>query len=322
MKAIIYTQYGSPDVLQFREAPQPTPKDNEVLIKVNAVSINAADSHLMRADPFPVRFAVGLFKPKIHILGADIAGKVEAAGKNVTQFRVGDEVFGDLSGVGFGGLAEYVCAPESALAFKPVNLNFEESAAMPMASITALQGLRDIGNIQAGQKILIYGASGGVGTFAVQIAKSFGAEVTAVCSTSKVDQARSLGADHVIDYTREDFAQIIQRFDLILAANGNRPLADFERALTLTGTYVLSGGATSQLFEAMLKGPFRSRAGGKSIKTFVARPNQADLNTMKELVESGKVKPVIDKRYLLSETPAAMRYLEEGHARGKIVITV
>lgn len=321
MKAIIYTQYGSPDVLQYVEAPQPTPKDNEVQIKIRAASINAADLHLLRADPFPTRFAFGLFKPKIHILGADVAGQVEAIGKKVNQFKVGDEVYGDLSGVGFGGLAEYVCAPESALAFKPANLTFEETAALPMASITALQGLRDIGNIQAGQKVLIYGASGGVGTFAVQIAKSFGAEVTAVCSTTKVEQARSLGADYVIDYTREDFAQITQRYDLIFTANGNRQLADYERALTSTGTYVLSGGAFSQLFQAMLLGPIRSKAGGKSIKTFVAKPNQADLDTMKALVESGKVKPVIDKRYPLRETPAAMRYLEKGHARGKIVIT-
>lgn len=321
MKAIIYTQYGSPDVLQYVEAPQPTPKDNEVQIKIRAASINAADLHLLRADPFPTRFAFGLFKPKIHILGADVAGQVEAIGKKVNQFKVGDEVYGDLSGVGFGGLAEYVCAPESALAFKPANLTFEETAALPMASITALQGLRDIGNIQAGQKVLIYGASGGVGTFAVQIAKSFGAEVTAVCSTTKVEQARSLGADYVIDYTREDFAQITQRYDLIFTANGNRQLTDYERALTSTGTYVLSGGAFSQLFQAMLLGPIRSKAGGKSIKTFVAKPNQADLDTMKALVESGKVKPVIDKRYPLRETPAAMRYLEKGHARGKIVIT-
>ncbi len=322
MKAIINTQYGPPDVLQFTEVPKPAPKDNEVLLKTRAVSINAADSHLMRADPFPVRFAFGLFKPKIRTLGADVAGQVEAVGKNITQFKVGDEVFGDLSGVGFGGLAEYVCAPESALAFKPANLTFEESAALPMASITALQGLRDHGKIKAGQSVLIYGASGGVGTFAVQIAKAFGAEVTAVCSTTKVDQARSLGADHVIDYTQEDFAQITQRYELIFAANGNRQLAEFEHALTLTGTYVLSGGSSSQLFQAMLQGPFRSKAGGKSIKTFVAKPNQTDLKVMKELVESGRVKPVIDKLYPLHETSAAMRYLEEGHARGKIVITM
>lgn len=322
MKAITYTQYGSPDVLQFKEVPQPSPKEDEILIKVQAVSLNAADWHLMRADPFPVRFASGLFKPKNQILGADVAGKVEAVGKNVTQFKVGDAVFGDLSGCGFGGFAEYVCAPETVLALKPANLSFEEAAALPMASITALQGLRDIGRIKAGQKVLIYGASGGVGTFAVQIAKSFGAEVTAVCSTSKVDMARALGADHVIDYTREDFAQNGQRYDLILAANGNRPLADFEKALTSTGTYVLSGGALLQIFQAMLLGPLRSKAGGKSIKTFVAKPSQADLNTIKGLVEAGQVKPVIDKRYPLMETPGAMRYLEEGHAHGKIVVTI
>ncbi len=276
----------------------------------------------MRADPFPVRFAFGLFKPKLQTLGADVAGQVEAVGRKVSQFKVGDEVFGDLSGIGFGGLAEYACAPESVLAFKPANLSFEESAALPMASITALQGLRDHGKIKAGQKVLIYGASGGVGRFAVQVAKSFGAEVTAICSTSKVDQARALGADHVIDYTQEDFAQITQRYELVFAANGNRQLADFERALTPTGTYVLSGGSSSQLFQAMFQGPFRSKAGGKSIKTFVAKPNQADLNVMKELVESGRVKPVIDKFYPLRETADAMRYLEEGHARGKIVITI
>lgn len=322
MKAITYTQYGSPDVLQFKEAPQPSPKEAEVLIKVRAVSINAADWHLMRADPFPVRFAFGLFKPKIQILGADVAGEVEAVGKNVTQFKIGDAVFGDLSGCGFGGFAEYVCAPETVLALKPANLSFEEAAALPMASITALQGLRDIGRIKAGQKVLIYGASGGVGTFAVQIAKSFGAEVTAVCSTSKVDMVRALGADHVIDYTREDFTQNGQQYDLIFAANGNRSLADYEKALAPTGTYVMSGGASSQMFEAMLKGPLRSKAGGKSIKNFIAKPNQVDLNAMKGLVEAGQVKPVIDKRYPLMETPSAMRYLEEGHARGKIVVTV
>lgn len=322
MKAIVYTEYGSPDVLRLKETPQPTPKDNEVLIKVRAVSINAADLHLLRADPFPVRFAYGLFKPKLQILGADVAGQVEALGKNVTQFKVGDEVFGELSGCGFGGLAEYVCAPKTILALKPSNLSFEEAAALPMASVTALQGLRDTGNIKAGQKVLIHGSSGGVGTFAVQIAKSFGAEVTAVCSTSKMDLARSLGADHVIDYTREDFTKNGQRYDLIFAVNGNRPLVDFEGALTPMGTFVFSGGDMSRLFQAMLQGPLRSKKGGKSMKTLVAKPNQADLNTIRELVETGKVKPVIDKRYSLSETPAAMHYLEEGHARGKIVITV
>ena len=322
MKAITYAQYGSPDVLQFKEVPQPSPKEDEILIKVHAVSINAADLHLMRADPFLIRFAFGLFKPKIQILGADVAGEVEAVGKNVTQFKSGDAVFGDLSGCGFGGFAEYVCAPETVLALKPANLSFEEAAAMPMASITALQGLRDIGSIKAGQKVLIYGASGGVGTFAVQIAKSFGAEVTAVCSTPKVDIARALGADHVIDYTREDFTQNGQQYDLILAANGNRSLADFEKALTSIGTYVMSGGAPSQMFQAILLGPIRSKSGGKSIKNFIAKPNQADLNTMKGLVEAGQVKPVIDKRYPLMETPSAMRYLEDGHAGGKIVITM
>jgi NADPH:quinone reductase-like Zn-dependent oxidoreductase len=322
VKAIVFEKYGSPDVMHLKEVSPPAPKDNEVLIKVHAVSINAADSHLLRADPFLVRFASGLFKPKIQTLGADVAGRVEAVGGSVTQFKAGDEVFGDLSGAGFGGLAEYVCAPENILALKPSNLGFEEAAAVPMAAVTALQGLRDVGKIQAGQKVMIYGASGGVGAFAVQIAKAHGAEVTAVCSTSKMDLARSLGAHHVMDYTREDFTQSGQRYDLIFAANGNRALSDFEPALTSTGTFVLSGGSILRIFQAMLLGPFKSKKGGKTFQGFTAKPSQADLNVVKGLIESGKVKPVIDRRYPLSETPDAMRYLEEGHARGKIVIIV
>lgn len=321
MKALVYEKYGSPNVLHFKEVQKPTPGEDEVLIKVHAVSINAADLHLLRADPFLVRFESGLFKPKDQILGADVAGRVEAVGKNVTRFKVGDDVFGDLSGNGFGGLAEYACAPETILALKPVNLKFEEAAAVPMAAVTALQGLRDAGKIQPGQKVVIHGASGGVGTFAVQIAKSFGAEVAAVCSTSKMDLVRSLGADHAIDYTREDFTQNGQSYDLIFAANGNRSLSDYLRALTPTGVYVMSGGSTSQMFQALLLGPVKSKQGGKSVRTFVAKPNHADLNFVKGWIEAGQVKPVIDRYYSLDETPAAMRHLEEGHARGKIVIT-
>lgn len=322
MKAIVFERYGSPDVLDLKDVNQPTPKDNEVLIKIHAVSINAADWHLLRADPFLVRFGSGLFKPKTQILGADVAGRVQAVGGSITQFKVGDEVFGDLSGVGFGGLTEYVCAPETILALKPSNLGFEEAAAVPMAAVTALQGLRDVGKIQAGQKVMIYGASGGVGTFAVQIAKAHGVEVTAVCSTSKMDLAHSLGADHVIDYMREDFPKSGQRYDLIFAANGNRSLSDFEPALTPTGTFVVSGGSTSRIFQTLLLGPFKSKKGGKTFQGFTAKPSQADLNVVKGLIESGKVKPIVDRRYPLSKTPDAMRYLEEGHARGKIVITV
>ena len=257
------------------------------------------------------------FAPIIHALALPPETRVEQRVPKKLLVENGAPTAGDKKQIN-DGIEEILWHA----ALKPANLSFEEAAAMPMASVTALQGLRDIGRIKAGQKVLIHGASGGVGTFAVQIAKSFGAEVTAVCSTSKVEQARSLGADHVVDYTREDFAQSTQPYDLIFTANGNRQLADFERVLTPTGTYVLSGGAFSKLFQAILLGSFRSKAGGKSIKTFVAKPNQADLNTMKELVESGMVKPVIDKRYSLRETPAAMRNLEEGHAGGKIVVTI
>jgi NADPH:quinone reductase-like Zn-dependent oxidoreductase len=231
MKAIVNTTYGSPDVLQFKDVEKPSPTDNEVLIKVLAASVNAADLHLLRADPFLIRFMSGLLKPKTTILGADIAGRVEAVGKNVTQFKPGDEVFGDISGCGWGGFAEYVCASEDALALKPTNLSFEEAAAVPMAAVTALQGLRNKGQIQPGQKVLINGASGGVGTFAVQIAKSFGAEVTGVSSTRNVDMARSIGADHVIDYTQADFTKNGQQYDLILAANGDRSISEYKRAL-------------------------------------------------------------------------------------------
>jgi NADPH:quinone reductase-like Zn-dependent oxidoreductase len=322
MKAITYTQYGSPDVLHLQEVPQPAPKDDEVLIKVHAASVNAADLHLLRADPFLARLESGLLKPKRKILGADVAGRIEQVGSSITRFKPGDEVFGDISGCGWGGFAEFVCARESALVLKPANLSFEQAAAVPMAAVTALQGLRKKGNIQAGQKVLIHGASGGVGSFAVQIAKSFGAEVTAVCSTAKMEMVRSLGADHVIDYTREDFAKGAEAYDLILAVNGNRSIYDYKRALAPNGTYVLSGGAMSQLVQAMLLGPWISRTGGRKMGNLLALPNQDDLAFVKMLLESGKVVPFIDKTYALGEVPEALRYLEEGHAKGKVVITV
>jgi NADPH:quinone reductase-like Zn-dependent oxidoreductase len=321
MKAIVYTQYGAPaDVLHFKEVEKPTPSDSEVLIKVHAASINAAEWHLVRADPFLARFFTGLLKPKNTIPGADVVGRVEAVGKSVTLFRPGDEVFGDLSACGWGAFAEYVCADEHALVLKPANLSFEEAAAVPMAAVTALQGLRDKGQIQSGQKVLIHGASGGVGTFAVQIAKSFGAKVTAVCSTKKVDMVRSLGADHVIDYTKEDFTQNGHRYDLILAANGNRSISDYKRALAPQGTYVNTGGSMTQMTQAMLQGPWISMTGSKKMGNMLARPNQKDLAFVKALLEAGKVVPVIDRRYPLSEVPEAIGYLEEGHARGKVVI--
>lgn len=324
MKAIVYTKYGPPDVLNLEEVREPTPRDDEVLIKVHAASANARDWRLLRADPFLVRLNLGLLKPKHNTLGSDIAGRVEAVGGNVKQFQPGDEVFGDLSGGGFGGggFAEYVCASEDALALKPASLTFEEAAAAPMAAVTALQGLRDKGRIQPGQKVLINGASGGVGTLAVQIAKSFGAEVTGVCSTRKSDMVRSIGADHVIDYTQEDFTRNGQCYDLILAVNGYRPISDYKRALNAKGIYVMVGGSTAQIFQALLLGPWMSMTGSKKMGALSAKPDQEDLVFVKELVEAGKVMPVIDRRYPLSEVGEALRYLEEGHAGGKVVITV
>ena len=323
MKAIVYEKYGSPDVLQLKEVAIPALKDDGVLIKVHAASVNSYDGHLLRADSFLVRLmGGGLLRPKNPILGADIAGRVEAIGRNFKQFQSGDEVFGDISACGNGGFAEYVSVPECALALKPANLSFEQAAAVPMAAITALQGLRDQGHIQPGHKVLIQGASGGVGTFAVQIAKALGAEVTAVCSTRNMDQARSLGADQVIDYTREDFTQNGQQYDLILAVNGYHPLAAYKRALGPRGIYVMSGGTMAQAFEAMLLGSWMSKSGGRKMGGVTGRPNQKDLVYMKGLLEAGQVKPIIDKCYPLSEVPEALRYLLAGHARGKVIITM
>jgi NADPH:quinone reductase-like Zn-dependent oxidoreductase len=320
MKAIVHTQYGSPDVLRLQEVTKPAPTNDEVLIKVRAVGLNAADWHLMRADPFLVRLSAGFFKPKNQILGADIAGTVEAVGSAVTRFQPGDAVFAELSMDRAGGLAEYACAPERAVVMKPTNLSFEEAAAVPMAALTALQGLRDHGKVQPRQKVLIHGASGGVGTFAVQIAKVLGAEVTAVTSTSKVEAARSLGADHVIDYTREDFSRNGRHYDVIFAANGNRSLADYERALTPTGTYVMAGGTNAQMFQTIFFGQLKSRRGGKTYRIFIANTNASDLEYVKSLIEAGKIKPVIDRCYPLEQTAEAMRYLEAGHAKGKIIV--
>ena len=322
MKAIVYTKYGSQDVLELKEVEKPTPKDHEVLVKVFAASAAAGDWHLLRGKPFLMRFTSGLLKPKHTILGAAFAGRVEAMGRNVTLFEVGDEVFGDLSACGFGAFAEYVSVPEHALAPKPTRLTFEEAATVPVSAVTALQGLRDKGHIQPGQKVLINGASGGVGTFAVQIAKAFGTEVTAVCGTRNVDMVRSIGADQVIDYTQADFTQNGQRYDLILAVNGYHPIWAYKRALSLKGRYVMTGGSNAQLFQAMLLGPLISTTGKNKMGNLLARPNQKDLVFMKELLEGGKVVPVIERRYPLREVALAIRYVEEGRARGKVVITV
>ena len=323
MKAIVSTKYGSPDVLQFIDVAKPAPKDDEVLIKVHAASVNAYDWHLLTADVFLVRLmGGGLLKPKNPRPGEDVAGTVEAVGQGVRQFKPGDDVFGDLCECGCGGFAEYVCARENALVLKPANMTFEQAAAVPMAAVTALHGLRDVGHIQPRQKVLISGASGGVGTFAVQIAKSFGAEVTAVCSTRNLEQARELGADHVIDYTQEDFTRSGQRYDLIFAANGYHPLSAYKRTLSPKGTYVVAGGALAQIMQAMLLGRWMSQTGGKKMAALTSRPKQKDLDYIRGLLEDGKVTPVIDRRYPLSDVVEAFRYFGQGHARGKVVITM
>jgi len=324
MKAIVYTTYGSPDVLQLKEVAKPTPQDNEVLVHVHAASVNAADWHLLRGTPFLARLVNGLQKPKNTKLGADVAGRVEAVGRNVTQFQVGDEVFGCIPLHELGSFAEYVRAHEDAVALKPARMTFEQAAAVPLAAFTALQGLRDKGQIKLGQKVLVNGASGGVGTAAVQIAKSFGTEVTGVCSTRNVDMVRSLGADHVIDYTQEDFTKNGQRYDLIFDAVGNRSVSDFKRALSPNGMCAVAGFTTlPHLFQVLVLGAWVSRTGRKKIGLMeTANPNKKDLLFIKELLEAGKVVPVIDRTYPLSEVPEAIRYLEEGHAQGKVIITV
>jgi NADPH:quinone reductase-like Zn-dependent oxidoreductase len=322
MKAAVYRRYGPPDVLQIKDVEKPAPMDNEVLIKVRAASVNPLDE-LIRGKPYIVRAMTGLRKPKVTRLGADLAGHVEAVGRNVTQFKPGDEVFGTSRG---GTFAEYVCADEKKLAVKPANLTFEQAAAVPVAAITALQGLRDKGRIQPGQKVLINGAAGGVGTFAVQIAKSFGAEVTGVCSTRNVEMVRSIGADYVIDYTQQDFTKSGQRYDLFFDCVGNHSLSACRRVLNPKGIYIVVGappggrwiGPLARLLKTILLSPFVSR----KMITFLASINKEDLVVLKELMEAKKVTPVIDRRYRLSEVPEAIRYLEEGHARGKVVITL
>jgi NADPH:quinone reductase-like Zn-dependent oxidoreductase len=324
MKAIVCTKYGSPDVLQLQEVAKPAPKDDEVLIRIHAASINSRDWRLMRANPFFIRLVPGGFlQPKNKILGADVAGRVEAIGSNVKQFKPGDEVFGYLpSATGRGTFAEYVCANENAITLKPANLTFEQAAAVPVAAMTALQGLRDNGNIQPGQKVLINGASGGVGTFAVQIAKAFGAEVTAVCSTRNLEMVRSLGADHVIDYKVEDFTQNGQQYDLILAVNGYHPISDYLHALKPEGTYVVAGGSMFQLAQAASSKKKVSRTGSQKITIASLVQSQKDLVLLKDLLESRKIIPVIDGCFPLSKTPEAFWYFEKVHPKGKVVISV
>jgi len=320
MKAIVYTKYGSPDVLQFKEVEKPAPTDGQILVKIYAASANPLDWHLMRASPFLARLAGGLRKPKDPRLGADFAGRVEAVGANVAQFQPGDEVFGAST----GAFAEYICVAESEVALKPAGLSFEQAAVVPVAATTALQGLRDAGQIHTGQRVLVNGASGGVGTFAVQIARAFGTEVTGVCSTRNLDMVRSIGADHAIDYMKEDFTRTGQHYDLIYDAVGNRSVSAYRRALNPGGTCVVAGFTSlPRLFEHMLLGPLRSKIGDKKVGLMgTAQIKQQDLVSLRELLEAGKVTPVIGRRYSLREVPEAIRYLEAKHARGKVVITV
>lgn len=321
MKAIVFNQYGQPDVLLLEEVKKPSPRNNEVLIKVHAVSLNYADWHMLTGTPFVARLSFGLFRPMKNILGADIAGVVEAIGPGITRFKPGDEVYGDLGMVGFGGLAEYVCAPEHVIATKPTNLTYEESAALPMASVTALQALQNDGQVQPGQEVLIHGSAGGVGTFAIQIAKYLGAEVTGVCSTRNIEQTLALGADHVIDYLKEDFAANGKTYDLILGINGNRSIFDYRKALAPNGKYLMIGGSDKQIFQFMLLGPFIARPGQKMGSVF-AKTLSKELIAIKDLAEAGKIRPLIDRTYKLAETPEAMRYLGTGHARAKIIIKI
>jgi NADPH:quinone reductase-like Zn-dependent oxidoreductase len=320
MKAIIYTKYGPPEVLQLKEVEKPTPKDHQILVKVHAASVNALDWRPFTMPSLVIRLmSGGRSKPKDPTVGVDVAGTVEAVGKEVTEFRPGDEVFG----VAPGSFAEYVANGASKFAHKPATVSFEAAAAVPVAAFTALQGLRDKGKIQPGQKVLIDGASGGVGIYAVQIAKSFGAEVTAVCRTRNLDMMRSLGADHVIDYTREDFTKSGQHYDIIYAVNGYHPILAYRRVLNPNGICVVAGGSFSQIIQALLLGPLISKFGGKKIGfQGVAKTLKEDLLVIKELLEAGKIVPVIDKGYPLSETAEAIKYLIEEHARGKVIINV
>jgi len=322
MKAIVFTEYGPADRLQVKEVAKPTPKDDEVLVKVHASSINSWDWEFQSGTSFINRLLFGLFKPKPEkqIPGADIAGTVEAVGNNVTRFQIGDDVFGDLWD-SWGGFAEYACAPERSLELKPVHSTFMEAAAVPQAGVLALQGLRKTGQIQPGQKVLINGAGGGVGTFAVQLAKLDGAEVTGVDKAHKLDVVRSVGADHVIDYTKEDFTQNGQRYDLILDVQGVRSMFDYKRALSSHGTYAMVGGAMPRILQALLFGLWGSITGGQQFRIVAEGPNKG-LADLKALIEAGKVIPVIDKRYELDEVPEALRYCTEGRHAGKVVIDI
>ena len=319
MKAIVCTKYGSPDVLQFKEVEKPTPKTNEVLVKVHIASVNASDVEIMRGRYQPPFSR----KPRYEILGSDIAGRIEVVGSDIEQFQPGDDIFGDSFGCGLGAFAEYVCVPEKILTMKPASMTFEDAATLPQAALVALQGLRKKRQIQPGQKVLINGAGGGMGTFAVQIAKLFGAEVTGVDNAEKLDMLRSIGADHVIDYTQEDFSKSGHRYDLIIDVAAHHSIFDYKRVLNSKGILAVVGGSKGTLLQAVFLGPLISIFGSKKMGILAWKPNRKeDLAFLIELLESGKIVPVIDRRYPLSEVAEALRYLEEGHAQGKLVINV
>ncbi|MEW6051729.1 MAG: NAD(P)-dependent alcohol dehydrogenase [Candidatus Zixiibacteriota bacterium] len=319
MKAIVRTRYGSPDILELKEVDKPVPKGHQVLVRIHAASVNPLDWHILRGKPLLVRFmGFGFPKPKHQILGADMAGRVEAVGSDVTRFKVGDEVFG----AGMGGFAEYACLREDSLVLKPAAMTFEQAAAVPVAGLTALQALRYRGRVQAGQQVLINGASGGVGTFAVQIAKALGAHVTGVCSGRNLEMVRSIDADDVVDYTKEAFWRSGKKYALILDNAVYHSIGNSLRALTPTGIYVFVGGSTAGFLQTLMLKALFSRKGGRRVVSFMASVNQTDLALLKGLLEAGKVVPVVDRKYSLSETPQAIRYVEEGHARGKVVIVI
>jgi NADPH:quinone reductase-like Zn-dependent oxidoreductase len=323
MKAIVRDRYGSPDVLELREIDKPVVEDGEVLVRVHAAGVNMADVDYLRGQPYIARLGTGLPRPKNPVLGLDVAGTVEAVGTSVTRFQPGDQVFGDLTEHGYGAFAEYACAPEDAFARSPAGMTFEEAAAVPQSGIMALQGLVDKRRIRPGHEVLINGAGGGVGPFAVQIAKSFGAEVTGVDGTEKLDLVRSIGADHVIDYTREDYTQLGRRYDRILDVAGNRSIFDCRRALKPKGRYVVIPGSISRLFQAMVLGPLISTVGSRKMGMLMWKPfKREDVTLLTELIEAGQVASVIDRRFPLSGVAEALRYQEEGRARGKLVITV
>jgi NADPH:quinone reductase-like Zn-dependent oxidoreductase len=321
MRAVVQSEYGGPEVLRVAAVEKPVPGEDDVLVRVVAASVGAGDWHLMRGTPFLVRLIYGGYRrPKFQTLGVDVAGRVEAVGRNVTDFEPGDEVLADLSEHGFGGFAEYVCVPATALVSKPAAVSFEAAASVPTSAVAALQALRDVGRLQAGEHVLVNGASGGVGSFAVQVAKYLGGEVTGVCSTGKMELVRSLGADHVIDYTEEDVTTAGKQYDLILDTAGSHTMRSYRRALAPAGRYVMVGGPTGRFLTALVLGPVYSMIGNQEFGSFTLSVNRDDLAFVAGLVESGDITPVIDRRYELSAVPEAIRYLEDGRAKGKVVI--